>query len=155
MNLDTENPATRQHIGNIVTRLQKQLNNFIKTNPDKKITRSMKMLLMATSSLSATVQEKQKKILSFQRLNFNHQHFFCPKITKFQQKSIFLTFGFFTCYLPKNISHEILPFKNLSNKFCILYSLRESIRQKYLERHEEEKIKHFKSSYSFIKTIGG
>jgi hypothetical protein len=53
MNLDTNNPATRTHLGNIITRLQKQLNNFIKTNPDKKITRSMKVLHMATLSLVA------------------------------------------------------------------------------------------------------
>jgi hypothetical protein len=53
MNLDTNNPATRTHMGNIITRLQKQLNNFIKTNPDKKITRSMKVLHMATLSLVA------------------------------------------------------------------------------------------------------
>ena len=51
MNLDSMNAATRQHIGNVINRLQKQLNQFIKANPDKKITRSMKMLLMATQSL--------------------------------------------------------------------------------------------------------
>ncbi len=53
-NLDVNNPATRQHMGNIVGRLQKHLDQFIKANPDKKITRSMKVLHMATQSLVGT-----------------------------------------------------------------------------------------------------
>ena len=37
--------------GNEYEYIAKQLDNFIKTNPDKKITRSMKVLHMATQSL--------------------------------------------------------------------------------------------------------
>lgn len=52
MNLDPENVATKKHMEGVVGRLQKQLDAFIKANPDKiKITRQMRVLHMATQGL--------------------------------------------------------------------------------------------------------
>ena len=51
MNLDPDNAATKAHIGLVTKQLSKQLQEYIGKNPHEKITRSMKMLLMATESL--------------------------------------------------------------------------------------------------------
>lgn len=51
MNLDATNPLTREHMPGVLTNLQRQLTAYIASNPNNKITRSMKMLNMATQSL--------------------------------------------------------------------------------------------------------
>jgi enhancer of mRNA-decapping protein 4 len=51
MNLDASNPLTREHMPGVLTNLQRQLTTYIASNPNNKITRSMKMLNMATQSL--------------------------------------------------------------------------------------------------------
>ncbi|PNF32915.1 hypothetical protein B7P43_G01848 [Cryptotermes secundus] len=51
MNLDATNPLTREHMPAVLTNLQRQLTAYIASNPNNKITRSMKMLNMATQSL--------------------------------------------------------------------------------------------------------
>lgn len=51
MNLDATNPLTREHMPGVLTNLQRQLTSYIASNPNNKITRSMKMLNMATQSL--------------------------------------------------------------------------------------------------------
>ena len=54
MNLDSQNPSTRHHMGAILGGLQKQLQAYIKEHPNNKFTKQMKMLLMATQSLLTT-----------------------------------------------------------------------------------------------------
>lgn len=54
MNLEPSNAITRSHVGKIMIKLQTQLKDFIAKSPHEKITRSMKMLLMATESLKST-----------------------------------------------------------------------------------------------------
>ena len=54
MNLEPDNSTTRAHVGTVTRQLAKQLNEFVKQNPHEKITRSMKMLHMATESLQKT-----------------------------------------------------------------------------------------------------
>lgn len=51
MNLETNNALTREHLPTVISALQRQLSAYITKNPNNKITRSMKMLLMATRSL--------------------------------------------------------------------------------------------------------
>jgi enhancer of mRNA-decapping protein 4 len=51
MNLDASNPLTREHMPGVLNNLQRQLTAYIASNPNNKITRSMKMLNMATQSL--------------------------------------------------------------------------------------------------------
>ena len=51
MNLEPDNATTKAHIGQVTKQLAKQLQEYIAKHPHEKITRSMKMLLMATESL--------------------------------------------------------------------------------------------------------
>ena len=51
MNLEPDNSATKEHVGTVTKQLSKQLQEYVTKNPHEKITRSMKMLLMATESL--------------------------------------------------------------------------------------------------------
>ena len=51
MNLEPDNATTKAHIGQVTKQLAKQLQDYIAKHPHEKITRSMKMLLMATESL--------------------------------------------------------------------------------------------------------
>lgn len=51
MNLDPANPLTREHMPGVLNNLQHQLTVYIASNPNNKITRSMRMLSMATRSL--------------------------------------------------------------------------------------------------------
>lgn len=51
MNLDPANPLTREHMPGVLNNLQHQLTVYIANNPNNKITRSMRMLSMATRSL--------------------------------------------------------------------------------------------------------
>ncbi|XP_069698744.1 enhancer of mRNA-decapping protein 4 isoform X2 [Periplaneta americana] len=51
MNLDNTNPLTREHMPGVLSNLQHQLSTYIASNPNNKITRSMRMLSMATQSL--------------------------------------------------------------------------------------------------------
>lgn len=50
-NLDMTNPMTREHVAGVISHLQRHLQAFINNNPNNKITRSMRVLLMATHSL--------------------------------------------------------------------------------------------------------
>ena len=51
MNLDEKNPVTREHMPRVLRSLQHQLSTYIASNPNNKITRSLKMLSMATQAL--------------------------------------------------------------------------------------------------------
>nr|CAD7426114.1 unnamed protein product [Timema monikensis] len=51
MNLDKTNHVTREHMPTVLKNLVRQLTTYITNNPNNKITRSMKMLSMATQSL--------------------------------------------------------------------------------------------------------
>jgi hypothetical protein len=51
MNLDRENSVTREHVPGVLLSLQQQLTAFIQANPTHRMTRSMRVLLMATNSL--------------------------------------------------------------------------------------------------------
>ncbi|XP_021913253.1 enhancer of mRNA-decapping protein 4 isoform X2 [Zootermopsis nevadensis] len=51
MNLDATNVLTKEHMPGVLTNLQRQLTAYILNNPNNKITRSMRMLSMATQSL--------------------------------------------------------------------------------------------------------
>jgi enhancer of mRNA-decapping protein 4 len=51
MNLNPTNPLTKEHMPGVLNNLQHQLTVYIASNPNNKITRSMKMLNMATRSL--------------------------------------------------------------------------------------------------------
>ena len=54
MNLDSQNPSTRQHMPAILGGMQKQLQAYIKEHSNNKFTKQMRMLLMATQSLLTT-----------------------------------------------------------------------------------------------------
>jgi hypothetical protein len=54
MNLDSQNSSTRHHMSAILGGLQKQLRSYIGEHPNQKMTKPMKMLLMATQSLLTT-----------------------------------------------------------------------------------------------------
>lgn len=51
MNLDVNNSTTREHMPIVLNNLQLQLQRFIKNNPNHKLSRSMKVLNMASHSL--------------------------------------------------------------------------------------------------------
>jgi len=51
MNLDTNNPVTREHLPTVLNNLQRQLQTYISNNPNNRITRSMKLLLLASQAL--------------------------------------------------------------------------------------------------------
>lgn len=51
MNLNSRDQNVKRHLKMILNTLQKNLQDFIQHNPNQKITRSMKMLQMATHSL--------------------------------------------------------------------------------------------------------
>lgn len=51
MNLDTTNPVTREHLPIVIRELQKQILNFLNSNPGHALSRQFRMLLMATDSL--------------------------------------------------------------------------------------------------------
>uniref|UniRef100_A0A1B6MJB4 Uncharacterized protein n=1 Tax=Graphocephala atropunctata TaxID=36148 RepID=A0A1B6MJB4_9HEMI len=51
MNLDVNNSVTQEHLPTVLNTLQRQLQGFIATNPNNRITRSMKILLMASQAL--------------------------------------------------------------------------------------------------------
>ncbi|KAK7869897.1 hypothetical protein R5R35_013695 [Gryllus longicercus] len=51
MNLDPGNIMTREHLPSVISNLQRQLAAYMQSNPNNKITRSMRMLHMATQSL--------------------------------------------------------------------------------------------------------
>jgi len=51
MNLEPTNPLTREHMPGVLNNLHHQLTVYIANNPNNKITRSMRMLSMATQSL--------------------------------------------------------------------------------------------------------
>ncbi|XP_064640360.1 enhancer of mRNA-decapping protein 4-like isoform X2 [Lineus longissimus] len=51
MNLDTTNALTKEHMPNVLGSLIHKLTNFITVHPSDKMTRPMKMLLMASQSL--------------------------------------------------------------------------------------------------------
>lgn len=53
MNLDVNNPTTREHMPIVLNNLRLQLQRFINNNPNHKLTRSMKVLVMASQSLLA------------------------------------------------------------------------------------------------------
>ncbi|XP_012276185.1 enhancer of mRNA-decapping protein 4 [Orussus abietinus] len=51
LNLDPEDPVTREHMGNVLMTLQNQLATFVAANPTHRSARRMKMLAMATGAL--------------------------------------------------------------------------------------------------------
>lgn len=51
MNLDSSNPITKEHMSAVVGQLCQKLTSFIQSYPSDKITRQMRMLLMASQSL--------------------------------------------------------------------------------------------------------
>ncbi|XP_011874946.1 PREDICTED: enhancer of mRNA-decapping protein 4 [Vollenhovia emeryi] len=51
LNLDPNDPVTREHMGTVLMTLQNQLAAFVASNPNHRSTRRMKMLAMATRSL--------------------------------------------------------------------------------------------------------
>ena len=51
MNLDASNPVTREHMTTVLGALGQKLMAFIQNHPQEKMTRNIKMLLMASQSL--------------------------------------------------------------------------------------------------------
>ena len=51
MNLDASNPVTREHMTTVLGALCQKLMAFIQNHPQEKMTRNIKMLLMASQSL--------------------------------------------------------------------------------------------------------
>ncbi|XP_023942975.2 enhancer of mRNA-decapping protein 4 [Bicyclus anynana] len=51
MNLDPSNPVMREHLPGVVRELQKQINNFLSSNVGHALSRSFRVLLMATDAL--------------------------------------------------------------------------------------------------------
>ncbi|XP_012532594.1 enhancer of mRNA-decapping protein 4 [Monomorium pharaonis] len=51
LNLDPNDPVTREHMGTVLMTLQNQLAAFVASNPNHRSTRRMKMLAMATRAL--------------------------------------------------------------------------------------------------------
>lgn len=51
MNLDPNDPVTREHVGKVLMTLQNQLAAFVASNPNHRSTRRMKMLAMAARAL--------------------------------------------------------------------------------------------------------
>lgn len=55
MNLDTNNPGTKEHIPSILKALKKQLSNFVTQHPNNTTAKRIRMLSMVTDSLLSTV----------------------------------------------------------------------------------------------------
>lgn len=51
LNLDPNDPVTREHMGTVLVTLQTQLATFVTNNPTHRSTRRMKMLAMAARAL--------------------------------------------------------------------------------------------------------
>lgn len=51
LNLDVNDPVTREHIGTVLVTLQTQLGAFLASNPNHRSARRMKMLAMAARAL--------------------------------------------------------------------------------------------------------
>jgi len=51
LNLDPNDPVTREHMGTVLLTLQNQLAAFVANNPNHRSTRRMKMLAMAARAL--------------------------------------------------------------------------------------------------------
>lgn len=51
MNLDVNDPVTREHMGTVLMTLQNQLATFVANNPVHRSARHMKMLAMGARSL--------------------------------------------------------------------------------------------------------
>ena len=51
MNLDTTNPVTREHMATVLGGLCQRLMTHVQAHPGERMTRNLRMLLMATQSL--------------------------------------------------------------------------------------------------------
>ncbi|XP_054281595.1 enhancer of mRNA-decapping protein 4 [Macrosteles quadrilineatus] len=56
MNLDINNSVTREHLPAVLSNLQRQLQLYISSNPNNRITRSLKLLMMASQSLLSSTK---------------------------------------------------------------------------------------------------